>query len=206
MALSHLTDAQVEFAPLMARLLLKEVRIIQKMLERRLNTPLTSSMGRLFDAIAVLAGVRDRVSYEGQAAMELEWLATETPPDGSYPFAFCPAPHEETAETPLVIDTRPTIRAVVEEATRGTSAALIARRFHSTLVHLIAAICSRLRQTTNIEDVVLSGGVFLNALLTCEVSARLRDDGFRVYRHRLVPPNDGGLSLGQLAVAAAHFC
>src|SRR6185437_222599 len=151
MALSHLTDAQVEFAPLTARLLLNQIKTIRRMLERRLHTPLTSSMGRLFDAIAVLAGVRDRVSYEGQAAMELEWLATEVPPDGSYPFAFSPAQGEET---PLVIDTRPLIRAVAEEATKGISAARIARRFHSTLVELVLAICGQLRETTKISAVV----------------------------------------------------
>ena len=108
----------------------------------------------------------------------------------------------QPADGPLVVDTRPLIRAAADDAACGVTAELIARRFHSTLVDLIAAVCGRLRLETGIGAVVLSGGVFLNALLTAEVSARLRGDGFRVYRHRLVPPNDGGLSLGQLAVAA----
>jgi hydrogenase maturation protein HypF len=82
---------------------------------------------------------------------------------------------------------------------------LIARRFHSTLVEMIAAVCGQLRQASGLGAVVLSGGVFLNALLTSEVSARLGGEGFRVYRHRLVPPNDGGLSLGQLTIAAAQM-
>jgi hydrogenase maturation protein HypF len=201
MALAHLADAGLEFAPLGARFLPNEVKTIERMLERRLNTPLTSSAGRLFDAVAALAGVRDRVSYEGQAAVELEWLATEAVPDGNYPFEITPGPEGG----PLVVDTRPLIRAVAGEAAKGVGAAQIARRFHSTLVDVIAAVCGRLRQETKIAAVVLSGGVFLNAVLTCEVSARLRDSGFRVYRHRLVPPNDGGLSLGQLAVAAAQL-
>ncbi len=205
MAAAHLRDAEVEFAPLAARRLPGEWRTIQRMLERRLNSPLTSSMGRLFDAIAALAGVRDCISYEGQAAMELEWLAEELPPDRTYPFAFGSPRQGQTPEAPLVVDTRPLIRAVAAEATNGVPAARIARRFHSTLVHLIAAVCARLRQTTGLNVVVLSGGVFLNALLTREVSVRLRSDGFRVYRHRLVPPNDGGLSLGQLAIAAARL-
>ena len=204
MAAAHLADAEIEFAPLVARILPREWRTIEKMMERHLNTPLTSSLGRLFDAVAVLAGVRDRVSYEGQAAVELEWLATEARPDRSYPFEFDPPPEGERTEAPLIIDTRPLIREVVEEARRGVHAALLARRFHSTVIELIVATCSRLRHTTGIGAVVLSGGVFLNALLTCEVSARLSGEGFRVYRHRLVPPNDGGLSLGQLAVAAAQ--
>jgi hydrogenase maturation protein HypF len=168
------------------------------MLERHLNTPLTSSAGRLFDAVAALAGVRERVSYEGQAAIELEWLATTVAAAAAYPFEVSPA-----GEGPLVIDTRPLIRAVADEARRGVDAARIARRFHSTLVEVIAAVCGRLRRTTGLETVVLSGGVFLNALLTREVVERLGVEGFQIYRHRLVPPNDGGLSLGQLAVAAA---
>jgi hydrogenase maturation protein HypF len=205
MAASHLTDAEVRFPPLEARILPLEWRTVQRMLERRLNSPLTSSMGRLFDAIAALAGVRDRVSYEGQAAMELEWLAEEVPPDRTYPFAFGSPRQGQTPEAPLVVDTRPLIRAVTAEAANGAPAARIARRFHSTLVDLIAEVCYRLRQTTGLNVVVLSGGVFLNVLLTREVSARLRGDGFRVHRHRLVPPNDGGLSLGQLAIAAARL-
>ena len=131
--------------------------------------------------------------------MELEWLASGVAPDGAYPFALT-----QPSDGPLVVDTRPLIRAVADEAARGVGAALIARRFHSALVELIAAVCGRLRRATGIGAVVLSGGVFLNALLTAEVSARLRGSNFRVYRHRLVPPNDGGLSLGQLAVAAAR--
>jgi hydrogenase maturation protein HypF len=186
-----------------ARLLLVQIRTVTKMLERRLNTPLTSSAGRLFDAVASLAGVRDRISYEGQAAVELEWLATEVAPDGVYPFELCPPRERSAAALPFVIDTRPLIRAIAAEAARGGTPAVIARGFHSTLVELIATVCGRLRRATDIEKVVLSGGVFLNALLTAEVQARLAGEGFAVYRHRLVPPNDGGLSLGQLAVAAS---
>jgi hydrogenase maturation protein HypF len=197
MAVAHLLDAGLSTAALEARLLPVQVQAIKRMLERRFQTPLTSSAGRLFDAVAALAGVRDRVSYEGQAAIELEWLAMESAAAGVYPFDL-------GEQTPLVVDTRPLIAAVAAEAGKGVSAAVIARRFHSTVVALIAAVCERLRRETGLEAVVLSGGVFLNALLTQEVSTRLREDSFRVYRHRLVPPNDGGLSLGQLAVAAAQ--
>jgi hydrogenase maturation protein HypF len=199
MAVAHLTDAGTDSAILRARLAPVELRTVVRMLEGRFNTPPTSSAGRLFDAVAALAGVRDRVSYEGQAAVELEWLATEAEPDGAYPFAV----GEETGAA-LVVDTRPLIVAVAEEAGKGVGAAVIARRFHTTVVDLIADVCGRLRKTTGLEAVVLSGGVFLNALLTCEVNTRLGGESFRVYRHRLVPPGDGGLSLGQLAVAAAR--
>ncbi len=204
MALAHLEDAHVEGSLVEKRQTPVAVRAVRKMLERRFNTPPTSSAGRLFDAVASLAGVRDCVSHEGQAAMELEWLATEVPPDGAYPFDLEEAPGGDAVESPLVVDTRPLIRAVARDAQQGVSARLIGRRFHSTMVEIIAAVCGWLRQTTGIGSVVLSGGVFMNALLTQEASARLEDDGFRVYRHRLVPPNDGGLSLGQLAVAAAQ--
>jgi hydrogenase maturation protein HypF len=204
MAVAHLADADATLPALSARISPLQWRTITKMLERRFNTPLTSSAGRLFDAVAALAGVRDRVSYEGQAAVELEWLATDVAPDGTYPFDVTQPADAEGADAPLVIDTRPLIQAVVEEARKGVEAARIARRFHSAVVDLITALCGRLRESTGLDAVVLSGGVFLNALLGREAAARLAGEGFRVYRHQLVPPNDGGLSLGQLAVAAAR--
>jgi hydrogenase maturation protein HypF len=196
MALAHLQDAGC--SDQLGKVPAEQKQVVRRMLERHFNTPLTSSAGRLFDAVAALAGVRQVVSFEGQAAMELEWLAATVAPDGSYPFDVSPA------EQTLVIDTRPLIRAVVEDVGRA-DVAHIARRFHSTLVELIATVCGRLRDITGLETVVQSGGVFMNALLTSEVTARLTEEGFRVYRHRLVPPNDGGLSLGQLAIAAAQL-
>jgi hydrogenase maturation protein HypF len=202
MAVAHLADAGVRCPPLLGRLSPVQVRTIERMLERGFQTPLTSSAGRLFDAVASLAGVRDRVSYEGQAAVELEWLASGVAPAGAYPYAVERLQGEDTAAPRFLIDTRPLIAAVAEDGSRRVDAALIARRFHATLVDVIADVCGRLREATGLGTVALSGGVFLNALLTEEVTARLQGDGFRVYRHRLVPPNDGGLSLGQLAVAA----
>jgi hydrogenase maturation protein HypF len=204
MALAHLADAGAVLPALTARLSAVQIRTMTTMLERRFNTPLTSSAGRLFDAVAALAGVRDRVRFEGQAAIELEGLATEVAPDGTYPVEVS-RPCDGEADAPLVVDTRPLIRAVAAEARQGVGAARIARRFHTALVDLVAAGCGRVRETTGLGVVVLSGGVFLNALLTGEASARLRREGFRVYRHRRVPPNDGGLSLGQLAIAAATW-
>ena len=103
-----------------------------------------------------------------------------------------------------MVDLRPMIVAIAGEARRGVAPAVIGRRFHATVVEVIAGVCSRLRANFGLDAVVLSGGVFLNALLTDETTVRLGRDGFRVYRHRRVPPNDGGLSLGQLAVAAAR--
>ena len=195
MAAAHLRDAGVDFGAMSSRVPAAEMRVVGQMLERGFNTPMTSSVGRLFDAVGSLAGVRDRVSYEGQAAMELEWLATGIADLGSYPFAL------EATE----IDTRPVIAAVVADVVGGVDKRSIARRFQSTLVEIIAAVCARIRAETGVAVAVLSGGVFLNALLTAEVLARLAADGFRVYRHRLVPPNDAGLSLGQAAIAAARL-
>src|SRR5262249_18587272 len=155
----------------------------ERMLAKRFRTPSTSSVGRLFDAVASLAGVADRASYEGQAAVLLEGLATGVAPTGSYPFIVEQAQAEDAGASRLVIDTRPVIAAVAEEARRRVEAALIARRFHSTLVDMIAQVGGRLREATGLGAVVLSGGVFLNALLTKEVCSRLREVGFRVYRH-----------------------
>jgi hydrogenase maturation protein HypF len=198
MALAHLLDAETGIGPLAARLSPRALPTIQTMLQRRLNTPWTSSVGRLFDAVAAIAGVRDRVSYEGQAAVELEWLATEAAPDAAYSFAV-----ETVSGGPMIIDTRPLIRAAAEDVQKCMPSACIARRFHSTLVEIIVSACGQIRETSRLQTVTLSGGVFLNALLTQETSARLESHGFRVYRHRLVPPNDGGLSLGQLAIGAS---
>ncbi len=194
MALAHLHHAEAPNV-LEGRIPSQALRIATTMLERELNTPKTSSAGRLFDAVSALLGLRDQVDYEGQAAIELEWLATRTPRCGSYDY------NVESGEA-LVIDTRPMIREIAREVVRKTPVAVVARRFHSTLVEIIADVCGRLRNSTELDRVVLSGGVFLNALLTREVCERLKNDGFDVYRHRQVPPGDGGLSLGQLAIAA----
>ena len=200
MAAAHLADAGQDPGLLQGRVPPAALATVHQMIERRLNAPLTSSAGRLFDAVSALAGVRSHVSFEGQAAMELESLAADADHDadtvGVYSFAIEPG-------TPLVIDTRPLIAEAADEARRGRSASVIARRFHATLVEIVARVCTRLAEDTGLDAVVLSGGVFLNAWLTREVCGRLARDGFRVYRHRRVPPGDGGLCLGQLAIAAA---
>ncbi|HYV35343.1 MAG TPA: hypothetical protein VE988_06545, partial [Gemmataceae bacterium] len=198
MALAHLVDANESDALLANRIAPAALRTVRQMLERRFNSPMTSSAGRLFDAVAASAGVRDRVTFEGQAAMELEWLAGETVNDNCYPWEIAEKP-----EFPWVIDTRPLIRAVADDVRRGQPSLMIARRFHATMAEMIGTVCDRIGQTTGLGAVVLSGGVFMNALLMHESFARLESKGFKVYRHRKVPPNDGGLSLGQLAIAAA---
>jgi hydrogenase maturation protein HypF len=196
MAVAHLLDAGVELPAFTARLSPLALGTIQRMLERGVNSPPTSSAGRLFDAVAALIGIRDRVSYEGQAAVELEWRAGNTAPAASYPFSI------SKDKDAWVVDTRPLIAALAEEVRRGVTPECIARRFHTTMANVVLDMCRRIRTETGCGDVTLSGGVFQNALLTIECSQLLQDAGFRVCRHKLVPPNDGGLSLGQLAIAA----
>jgi hydrogenase maturation protein HypF len=201
MAAAYLFDAGCDLESWRHRIDPKSQRAVQTMLERRFNTPQTSSAGRLFDAVASLVGIRDCSSYEGQAAMELEWLAANTATDPAYPFDFLePA---DSQKLPAIIDTRPFIRAVVDDCRAGLEAATISRRFHSTLVSICTSACRHARKQTRLNTVVLSGGVFLNTVLSEETAASLTEDGFEVYRHRQVPTNDGGLSLGQVAVAAS---
>lgn len=199
MAVSQARDAGVPPGLLQNRIPAESFRIVEGMVARNLRCPITSSAGRLFDAVASLIGLRDRVRYEGQAAIELEWAAMTIRSEGSYPFEIEePRPGEEF---PLVVDTRPLVRAVVRDLFKGTEPSRIARRFHSTLVAVIVAVCKRLRSITGLDAVALSGGVFLNGLLFSETITQLEGEGFLVLRHRLVPPGDGGLSLGQLAIA-----
>ena len=193
MAAAHLLNANATCRAFEKRIDAKSLKTIRSMLGRRFNSPMTSSIGRLFDAVASLIGLRDEVSYEGQAAMELEWLASSLPAGESY--------FIEISGT--IIDLRPMIRAIANDVDAGVAPALIARRFHSSLIEMILNVCKDIREESSIDAVALSGGVFMNSLLTVEASDRLSREGFRVYRHRLVPPNDGGLSLGQIAIAAS---
>jgi hydrogenase maturation protein HypF len=204
MAAAYLADAGQGDDVLANRVPAPALAAVRQMIDRRTNAPLTSSAGRLFDGIAALAGLRDQVSYEGQAAMELEWQAMEVSPLGLPPFDFEIVTNAER-NSPLVIDTRPLIAGVTVALRRGCKAPEIARRFHSTLVAIVGKVCDLLRKKSGLDTVVLTGGVFQNALLATEVSAELEEAGFRVYRHRRVPPGDGGLSLGQLALAAAAY-
>lgn len=190
MAIAHLVDAGCD-PRVLADVTQQQLQVVEKMIERGFNAPHTSSAGRLFDAVAAILGLSHRTSYEGQAAMQLQWLAETSRDEGAYAF--------ELSDT---VDTRPLIRDVCRDRQQGVEAATIARRFHHTLAAMIAAVCQEIRRQTNLSTVMLSGGVFMNALLASQARERLERGGFRVYQHRQVPPNDGGLSLGQLAIAA----
>jgi hydrogenase maturation protein HypF len=172
-----------------------EYRVLRQMLRRGINVPLTSSAGRLFDAVAALVGLRQVVNFEGQAAMELEFLTHEVRTDETYPFSLA------EGGSPCVLDWSPTVLAVLQEVRHGTSPSLIATRFHNTLVEMIVAIA----HAAGLERVALSGGCFQNAYLTERAVHRLTEEGFRPYWHQRVPPNDGGIALGQVVGAARHL-
>jgi hydrogenase maturation protein HypF len=170
-------------------------RVLHRASDRGLNAPLTSSAGRLFDAVASLLGLRDRVTFEAQAAMELEALAAAEA-DLIYPVAI------SDGDNGIVVETPDVVRGVVEDLLRQVPEPVIAARFHATLTDVLIRVCEQVRARTGIDAVALSGGVFQNVWLLQAAEARLEASGFRVYTHRQVPTNDGGLALGQAAVAA----
>jgi hydrogenase maturation protein HypF len=174
----------------------QELSVLRTMLARGLNSPLTSSAGRLFDAVASLVGLRQEVRFEGQAAMELEFALAEERTEETYPFriADCGFP-----EVPYVVDWEPMVRAILGDVQQGVSVGHISAKFHNTLVEIMVAVARQVGE----ERVVLTGGCFQNKYLTERAVRRLEAEGFRPYWHQRVPPNDGGIALGQ-AVAAYH--
>ncbi|MBN1440670.1 MAG: carbamoyltransferase HypF [Anaerolineales bacterium] len=171
----------------------REVQIVRAQTERGLNAPPVSSMGRLFDCVAALAGVCADADYEAQGAIELEELARTLPGErGRYPFAL---------EGDLV-RVRDLLTAAIEDVRAGESAARIGARFHNTVCAIAVQAARAVRDLRGIREAALSGGVWQNALLLNSAASGLREAGFEVYTHRRVPPNDGGLALGQAAVAA----
>ncbi|MDQ3899789.1 MAG: carbamoyltransferase HypF [Actinomycetota bacterium] len=165
------------------------------MASRRVNAPLTSSAGRLFDAVAAILGIRDSINYEGQAAVELEQRADLTE-SGSYSARISEGPT-------LALHGVDLVRAAVADRQAGIAPEVIAARFHHGLADAIVRVCLALRETTGVDVAALSGGVFQNVLLLERTVANLERAGFRVLTHSRVPPNDAGISLGQIAVAAA---
>ena len=168
--------------------------ILRRQIETGINSPPTSSMGRLFDAAAALTGVRQLVTYEAQAAIEFEALVD---PDetAAYPFDY----------TNGVVDAAPLWAALLADQRDGLPVGRIAARFHNGVARMTADTCCALRESHGLNEVVLSGGVWQNMTLLRRTLALLASDRFTVYTHRLVPPNDGGLALGQAAVAAVRL-
>ncbi len=168
--------------------------ILRAQLERKINTPMTSSMGRLFDAAAALAGVRQKVNYEGQAAIEFEALADEAE-DGIYSFGL----NQDRVET------RTMLEALVKDVMGGVSPSKISAKFHNGLANMAREACRKIKSETGINEVALSGGVWQNMTLLQKTVQLLEADGFKIYIHHEVPTNDGGLSLGQAMIAASRL-
>ncbi len=200
--------------PFLAEVAPNERALFLKMLERGINSPFTSSCGRLFDAVAALIGLRSRISYEGQAAIELEALAERGKPSSPYPYRVNTAergdpssqyPDRVATANCHVVDFGPMFAAVCADLADGRARADIARAFHRTLARVVFDLCGRIRRETGMNRVALSGGVFQNRLLTEEVALLLDEGGFGTSWHRLVPPNDGGLALGQAVIAGRRL-
>lgn len=171
----------------------EKLAIVQQMMSRGVNTVQTSSCGRLFDAVASILGLRQETSFEGQAAIQLE-MNTLDGIEERYPF-------EIGLGSPWQIDFRPTIETIVRDVQQNIERGAIASKFHNTVAAAIVAGCERIRKQEKLNRVCLSGGAFQNMYLLTRSVATLRSCGFDVYLHSKVPPNDGGISLGQVAIA-----
>lgn len=197
MAIENLQAHEAEDTPIMRAFSRKDLALLRSTVRKGVNAPLTSSMGRLFDGVASLIGLRHYSGFEGQAAMELEFAAEKADPDEIYNFRIV---HEVPTDMnrPWVIDWTPAVREILHDLKRGDTPILIAARFHKTLAEMVAAIAS----WAGVENVALSGGCFQNRLLTETAVSKLRDKGFHPHWHQRIPPNDGGIAPGQIFAAA----
>jgi len=173
-----------------------ELALIRRMTEAGVNCPLTSSCGRLFDAVSALLGVRGVANYEGQAAIELEMLAAEGV-DEAYDW-------DRSSAHPMVIDPAPLLRGVVSDMMRGVDTRVISAKFHNTIAAVIAAVSEAARQRAEVNKVALSGGVFQNVYLLERTLGELERRGFETLTHHQAPANDGGIALGQAVIASAR--
>ena len=204
MALSYLytllgEDFSLEGLPL-SKLKPAEVELIKQQLKRRINCPLTSSGGRLFDAVSALLGVRGEIDYEAQAAIELEMLASDETDKSewkSYPFSI--VEHHGMR----VVKLEELFSKIVQDVKNQVPIPIISLKFHRTMAQIIAEMCKTIAKESGVNKVALSGGVFQNRLLLKLATAALQREGFIVLTHHLVPCNDGGISLGQAVIA--HF-
>lgn len=164
-----------------------EIGLVLNMLSKNINSPITSSVGRLFDAVSSLLGICDRTNYEGQAAMMLEFAANHNE-IGSYPFKI-------TESDKLIIDWQPIIISIINDLRKDVNSSVISTKFHNTLAKAILDIAKK----SGMKKVVLSGGCFQNALLSERTISLLQENNYKVYWHQRIPPNDGGIALGQIA-------
>jgi hydrogenase maturation protein HypF len=170
------------------------VRVVRRMIASRVNTVQTSSCGRLFDAVASLIGLRQEVNFEGQAAIELETIAQDGCEE-RYPYGI-------DGSGPWEVDFRPAIEGIVLDVSAGVARARMAAKFHNSLADATVEVCRRIAVESQLRRVCLSGGTFQNGRLLGAAAAGLRASGLEVVLHAQVPPNDGGIALGQAAIAA----
>jgi hydrogenase maturation protein HypF len=219
--------------PLLERIGKEKLKVILRMMERGVNSIPTSSLGRLFDAVAALVGLREFVSFEGQAAMELEMAASDEPGEEPYPYKIVEEARSHERKPGLVcapavgqpdggalavesdragtggddeprarvLDVREMVVRIVDDLSAGVPVSRVSRKFHETLCRAIVELCTTLRAELSINDVCMSGGVFQNALFSTLLGDSLERERFDVHVHTKVPPNDGGLALGQAAIA-----
>jgi hydrogenase maturation protein HypF len=180
--------------PLSRKWDLGQIELLVQMMQRGLNSPLTSSCGRLFDGVAALAGLRDRIAYEGQAAIELEQCLEETTEKYEYEF-------RKVAEKILLSPTA-IFRQVYEDAVSGVGPSLISGKFHQTLIEMFAEVSLYLCKLHGLNRVVCSGGVFQNIFLLENLEKWLEGSGLEVYTPELIPANDACISLGQAVIGA----
>ena len=176
-----------------------EVEVIKRQIQKGLNSPLTSSMGRLFDAVSALTGVRREIDYEGQAAIELEMIAYDGIGEAAsenYPFLIA------ENEGVNIVHLSELFSAIVHDLKQGVSRAVIAAKFHNSMAEMVSEVCQTISRETGIKQVALSGGVFQNRLLLRLFTPLLESRGFTVLTHKQVPTNDGGISLGQAVIAS----
>jgi hydrogenase maturation protein HypF len=175
-----------------------EVEVISQQLKRGINCPLTSSAGRLFDAVAALSGVRGKIDYEAQAVIEFEMLApnkTDMLDVNCYPF------YTTEYEGMKIIKLKELFLAVIQDVRNKTPLPIISLKFHKTVARIITEVCLLISEESGITQIALSGGVFQNHLLLTLSSTELLREGFTILTHHLVPCNDGGISLGQAVIA-----
>jgi hydrogenase maturation protein HypF len=204
MALAHLHAAGVSWHPDLPPVVAcppAERDLLARQFGTRTGCVPTSSMGRLFDAVSALAGVRQLAAYEAEPAIVLEGLARRSTTGRAFAYGFeiCPS-----HDGPDVADAGPVIRQIASDVLGGVPPDVVAARFHAAVTTLIADLADRCRAQTGLDVVALGGGVFQNALLVAEAERALRDRGFTVLRPRLLPPNDGGIALGQLVIGASQ--
>lgn len=193
-AMSHLRSAGIDPEPWAAGHRSAAWRVLSQQLKRDLNCIPTSSMGRLFDAVASVLHIREEVSYEAQAAIELEALCRNVEPDTAYSFGVLNGPPEIVDPTPMWLQ-------LVADMQDGVDEAQVAARFHAGVAAMVRDVAMRARQNAGVHTVGLSGGVFQNGVLLDGTLTLLESAGFRVHTHKVVPPNDGGIALGQAWLA-----